>query len=207
MGGLSQMYFLAKISPNLLRFFSVSQLISDGLFMLLFLLIAFLGVIPIYLNKHPNEKKLENYKYTKGLYISAGLFLLFGLATAILKLIENYKVNGLHELVHFITALFIFYSLFYVLLYEFCSQYLGRYFLIGIFFIINSLISVYSYSKINNNTENILNFKTIISTLEQKECYSKTPQILYFNDKYIFIEVEIKGKKSIIIKKTDDLFE
>jgi len=56
-------------------------------------------------------------------------------------------------------------------------------------------------------TDNIRNFEIIINDLEKKECYSSTPKVLYFNDKYIFIELDKKNKKTFLIKKIDDLFD
>lgn len=47
----------------------------------------------------------------------------------------------------------------------------------------------------------------MINKIEKDHCYSKKPEVLYFNDKYIFIELENKDKKSILIKTIDSLFD
>lgn len=64
--------------------------------------------------------------------------------------------------------------------------------------------ALYNTSK---NVSKINNFVKILNSIESKDCYSRKPEVLYFNDKYIFIELEKNNKKSILIKKIDHLFE
>lgn len=207
-GGLSQVFFLAKLSPNLIKFFSLTQLISDGLFVLLFLILSLFTVLPLAITNNlyfptNEEKKVENFNIKL-------LYIIIAFLTFMIIMLINNQIFNLKTTVHFIIyllSIYIIYTPFYYFTKDYFRKQLGKYFLINVFFIINFFFGLKSFYVFNSNYNNIQNFKNLVSEIEKKECYQTTPSILYFNDKFVFIEVESKGKKNIVIKKTEDLFE
>jgi hypothetical protein len=206
-GGIWQMFKLAQISPNMIRFFSISQLISDGLLlMIFFIFVPLISVTPILLTIHPMKHDFFSHKtpydnYFRLIMYPLVLFLVFD------YIFSSKELRSINELIHFLMGLCFFYIFIFSFSQVFIKKLFGKYFLLIVIFLINILISFYSFYKINKNEKTIYNFESLITTLKQKHCYSKQPKILYFNDQYIFIEVVENQKKGILIEKFDSLFE
>lgn len=123
----------------------------------------------------------------------------------VLKLDTFKSLLYLLVLIHIIAA--IVYSVFLYLIKNEINQTVFRF--IFCFILLSVSITIAKIALENNikDFKSIQNFQKLINTLKKNDSYSKEPEILYFNDKYIFISIEKKEGKEIIIKKTDNLFE
>lgn len=96
-------------------------------------------------------------------------------------------------------------------LFLFFFKSLQKLFLIEFFFgfcnICFLILALYSLNLNYKLPDDISNFNLLIEKLEKEKCYSKKPEINYFNDKFIFIELVSKSKREILVKKIDDLFD
>jgi hypothetical protein len=210
LGAIWQLYMLSSLSSNLVRFFSVSQLISDGILVLGFFIFPFIMSYQILMKRNTNEKKKEDINLTNADNISIIIVMIILILVFIRIVINFQKFIQLND----------FESLFYIL---FISGFIANiiFAVIYEFFKSRNLVIIYSlctfimgfciaccaFYKTSKNVSNIYNFGKILNSIESKDCYSRKPEVLYFNDKYIFIELEKNNKKSILIKKIDDLFE
>ncbi|WP_055098365.1 hypothetical protein [Flavobacterium aquidurense] len=210
-----QLWQLGMISIQMIRFFSISQLVNDGLIILLFLLIPLFiiktlikgGVDELYKNEDLNY--IQNIKNkTKSAVIRQLIYFFLLIAMAITMFL---KTENVFYSFYFYLLLATIFSFIQVHLFLLCFQFFRRNKLIEVYLSITTfIILVYALAVINlnfNNIESLLNFQNMISKIEKKDCYSAAPRIRYFNDKYIFIELEKKNKKSILINQIDDLFE
>lgn len=206
LGGIWQLVKLAEISPNMIRFFSISQLISDGLLILIFVFIPFVTIMPLLFSIHPYNHDIFIQKTPYDKFFRRLMYPLC-IVLSILYVIDNIKLNSIKELVHFLAGLYFFYMLIIVFSQVFFKITFGKYFLIIIIYLINLGTSFYTFYKIDSNDKNIVNFKNLILKIKHEDIHFKNPKILYFNDKYIFIEVLKNNKKEIIIEKFDSIFE
>ncbi|WP_433765492.1 hypothetical protein [Flavobacterium ginsenosidimutans] len=211
-GGIWQVVQLGKISINMIRFFSISQLISDGLIMILFFSPPILIYLGFFLNNSTEElynakkfklKELFKTRFEKFrifLYLIIALILIFNIS-------ELIKLNGFYIFCVFFFLLNFLLFFFFIIF----AHFLQRRNLIETYWIIAAsiciLLSLYAFNKNYQKSTNIENFNFLISQMEKEQCYSKSPEILYFNDKYIFIETNKKDKKTILIKQMEDLFK
>jgi MFS family permease len=211
-GGILQVFQLARISINMIRFFSISQLISDGLIIILFVsspILVYLGFFinnstdKLYEEKNFKLKELFKTKFERFrifLYLVIALILIFNIS-------EIIKLNGFYIFSIFFFLLNFLLFFFFIIFFNF----LQRKHLIEAYLIIAACISIlvalYAFNKNYQKNDNIENFNLLINKIEKEECYSKPPIILYFNDKYIFIEIVKKDKKTILIKQFEDLFK
>lgn len=205
-GGLWQIIELAKISVNMIRFFSISQLLSDGFIILIFFIFMILFIsnllFKITLSKKNNSRPFYILITFIFLAIILYVFSFFNLSQYItierpVSLLMLYVVTS--SLIYLVNLLNIKWVKEHILIIN--TTY------IILYFMINTLVTIIALSRITKNFSGIENFNTLISAIEKKNCYSKKPVILYFNDNYIFIELEKKNKKSVLIKKIEDLFE
>ncbi len=208
LGGLLQVIQISYISPSLLRFFSLSQLITDGLFVILyFIIVVFLPCLLAY-RVMSFSKNLSMF-YRRVIVV---IFIVLYLSCMLIKLYYSKEFNSNH----FYDFLFqIFTSFIYgcglFIRYPKTDQSQESKFeiqsfnlkliiygiLYGIFLGYITFIQV-------TYTFPIDNFKV----LEKK--FEKTGKIkvLYFNDKYIFLEIDSKKKSGvkIHIEKLDSIF-
>ncbi len=202
LGGLQQVVQLVVISPALIRFFSLSQLITDGLFIILYFSIVV--IIPLVIAK-------KIMFYTKKLSFSALTiitFLCIGLLLIILIINICYmKLFGLNPLLDFISQLFLFFICGCCLYIEYPNTiektYSTNLFMIIVLITMGIGLASFMFKKITD-TIPIDNF--II--LEKKYESKGKIEILYFNDKYIFLKVnsEKKSDSKIHIEKLDVIF-
>lgn len=211
-GGIWQILKLGRISISMIRFFSISQLISDGLIILLFVsypIFVYIGffldnsIDKLYEEKNFKFKNLFKTKFEKFrvlLYLIVFFILLFNIS-------EIIELNGFYMFCVFFFLLNFFLFFLFIIFFNFFQ----RKNLIEVYLVtatcISILVALYSFNKNYNKNDNIENFNLLIEKMEKKECYSNAPTILYFNDKYIFIEINKKGKKNILIKQIEDLFK
>jgi len=210
LGGIWQLIKLSLISSSVIHFFSISQLIADGLSIFFYILFPFTLISPMLVNNVNDLYTIKKIKDTDLSLDTSDIFKFLGLVFAIILVVM--KFNQFIRLDSFekLSGLMLLFQILFLSVFFFLFKILRKYHLIEIYFVfwvLTCLIfTLYSFNRIYENTDNIENFDVLIKNIEKKDCYSKEPKVLYFNDKYIFIEIEKKQQKSILIKKIDDLF-
>lgn len=203
LGGLWQVISLVLISPIFLRFFSLSQLISDGIFVALLIIIA-VGVP--YIIALSISALFAKYSLKVKLIVSS--FFTFILMLSTYLDINEKKFN-------FFILMFYSYSMFQYYQLNFTTNYRTHNFTkidkFMMFFMIFSgiYISIFSVFKIGSefsrSYKNIENIKYIELKIHKKYPCAR---VEYFNDKYIFIEKDsVSSSKTYIIEKFDVLTE
>jgi len=213
LGGIWQMTKLLSLSTNMMRFFSITQLISDGILVLIIIICPILLFSIFFISPKSNIKKSEetlfNKDYLFGYFpIILNLIFMVLILTIWLKLYQYITIDTLGTLISGIPLIAIVVVFLYFII-EKCitkDKIFLQLFLI-LCTIIYTLTTFIAFNNITKNLTGIVNFEKMINKIEKDHCYSKKPEVLYFNDKYIFIELENKNKKSILIKTIDTLFE
>lgn len=187
-GGLLQFIELSNISLDLIKFFSISQLLVDGLvisaqLLVLFVILYYIGLI---FNKINNDKLYAIIGIiTFIFFIGTGFMTAYSINTD--KPIEeiNYYIIG------FLTSTCILLSF----LIEKDKLKIGHFFVL--FFI------YYLASKVFTTENKIQNINILTKKLK-----IEYPNITlrYYNDQFLFYESDTKDKE-IIIRKMDDIFE
>jgi magnesium-transporting ATPase (P-type) len=215
LGGIWQLWMLGSISSNMIRFFSISQLISDGLLLLVF----FVFPVSIILQTIKNRRKDNTLQTeTPNQYVNVLvivvviifvtlIFTLLTIGWLISDIRTIIQLKELSSLWKFLFLLSFLTTLVYVLFGKFIDRILTFGIFVSIVLITNIAITLVCFYKVSKDILSIENIQVLLHNIEKEDCYSKAPEILYFNDKYIFIALEKKNKKSILIKKFDALFE
>lgn len=209
-GGIWQICKLGSISINMIRFFSISQLVCDGMILLVIFIPLFLYLIPFIRTIYVESKKGQNI-FDKDLLLPnlfAVMVLLSIIVCSILyfELYRYIKTDNLTNLFARTHLLFIPLVVLYYILQKILKKEIIMQFVFIAFAAIFFSVTLISFNNISQNLKNIENFQLLLqSTKEQTK--SKKIKILYFNDKYIFIEIDKLKSKSILIKKIDNLFE
>jgi hypothetical protein len=211
LGGIWQLLELLKISPSFIRFFSVSQLIPDGLLILfVFLIIYSFGKIAF-------EWSLKRVKNGSSLFskILVILLCLFYLSIFVLVIFDKGSVGlPLLSLASFSFIVLAIYLLSFFkknIIESFINResvgkeilYLG--FLFSFIFILFSAFTIFHKSfLLPQNWKNIKELECRIKKDKKVDSY----RLLYFNDKYIFIELTlIDNLKEIEIIKFEKITE
>lgn len=232
LGATNQVLKLAAINPGYIRFFSVSQLIADGAF---FISLIFLGYISfcafslffklIGINNLLVSNLKKNHK-TESFLLHAESFLILLLPFSILIF---YSIVMAGYFNNKIISMIIIYSLIYSLLSEILqySYYYDRHinaitgenkigngavyrFLVGMC-IIFSIITIpkFTYDMYNlpPNLDNYDKAKQIVMTDYKGQGITKEHvNILYFNDKFMFIEItRANNERSITVYQTNSM--
>ncbi|WP_267406413.1 MULTISPECIES: hypothetical protein [unclassified Chryseobacterium] len=199
-GGIKQFLEISYISTDLIKFFSLSQLIIDGLIATIKLLFVYfiLFVYKDIVQSRMNEEKSYTlrYKWLKKYIIK--LSVLFFLTNALV--IYLYYINIDRYLLKILTIPFILvtYCLWVTLVFlgKFRSKITKTVTFIGIGF-----ITIFVQIKDVNKIEN---FNDLSNSVRQK--YPKA-KIAFYNDQYIFFATNPSyANTSIVVKKIDDLF-
>ena len=256
-GGFWQIYELYLIDPSFIRFFSISQIVPDGLLILTITIPLILSCIivsrfvnPRDLNKNGGneERKFSYVKYFISLFlIFFALYIYVHLWIAIDKpsKVSQLKVSNLLAISLFIPAGIPFLLLGFIgcikqisychpktfkiinkNLINFFFKKNGKYYVLSkesIYFIFIFLLSflailltlVISIRHQLINPSSITNFENVYNKVRENYSENIVPKLIYFNDKYIFIELQdckSKDKKGsnfpvIILKLDDVLFE
>jgi hypothetical protein len=196
LGGCLQIYELSSISFSFIRFFSVSQLIADGILVLVF--VVFVFGIPfgrLWLLDFCKEKPFSSLFYLLDLVIISlttnfGIFMynnnnfkddrFYWILSIVLILIIYFLLNGnVNQKVKKVIIFLTFISCFFVFPY------------------INKKFK--QFIDLPNNLENTQVSNSVINKKNQTK-------VIYYNDKYVFLEHNFKNKKLIQIVKFDDYF-
>lgn len=197
LGGFKQFIILSVMSPSLLTFFSINQLLIDGVVAIIKLSASFFFV---YLYReliidYCKEKKFYSEKKIWLVNYSLKLFMIFWFFIVITVDISFY-VPPLADIMLFIIAsLLIFIIVNISIYYNTKASKRLAYFIIALFILLSDI----------NEGKSIQNFETITALVRKKYPEAK---IKYFNDQFIFYDTRPKYMNSeIVIKKIDDLFE
>ena len=206
LGGVYQAIELIIISPSLIRFFSISQLIADGLFILVYFVVILVMpyfaayiILDLILKKHPKSLKI----------LATIIFLLFIALGLFLEVKQDFieRDNMLGFVVEIVLGL-ISVSVFNVIIRFFnnsqnnYTEWLRLYFAANL--ILSSLIlSLTMYHRMSESIP-IDNFEILKKKYNDKE----KVKILYYNDKYIFLQIENSLKENNIhIEKIESILE
>ncbi len=236
-GGIWQAIELMKISYSYIRFFSISQIVPDGILVLMFFIVGYsFNIFLIYLvnlvdsefKKDFNFKPNETEIYRKiSLKVDSTFFVLAYLFAMVYPfLYSSFDKPTLNDLNYLAFVMFICTYILNTSLskcyhraldknkkfYKYCNLLLLIFYLTYVFYFSVFIHHIFLSPSNNINIEQV-----------KKDVANKFPntkqKILYFNDKYIFIKIiglPIKDKKGKLIKaktdkvyitKFDDLFE
>ncbi|WP_374172184.1 hypothetical protein [Flavobacterium tructae] len=207
LGGILQIFFLATMSWNLIRFFSISQLISDGILVMIFLYpISFFFLVfrnpAIFINKsylRENSPSIRRLIYSSFIcVVIIDIIILFDF-NKIIQLLDWFSLHKLIILIMTIGGIIL----------NFLSDTMKvlKQIISIVVVVLSSLTIIIAFSNTYKNTNKIENYTILIQKVKNEQKTARMPEILYFNDKYIFIGIEKSQQKSIVIKKLDDLFE
>lgn len=209
LGGILQLIQLLSISPALIRFFSLSQLIIDGLFIVIYFIIAV--VIP-YFAAYKFMAFTEKISSTK-LKIVQIVCMVSIISTMIIHLLcgELFTVNVLYGFLFQIFTFFIYGCGLFIRspihINNFSEKTKNKihrlnYFMIGLVTCFGLFLASSTFIKITHSIP-IDNFHS----LEKKYKSQGKVEILYFNDKYIFLRIEstIKDDSKIHIEKLESV--
>jgi hypothetical protein len=207
LGGLWQIIELSRISFSFIRFFSVSQIIPDGLLILLFLIIFTISVFILFYfwrKLDTDDDKVENnvtIKKGNGLYAMLFILLFFG-CIVLVAYCNNYFIKNIESLISLFLYLpvnivitlvafaFLGYSVLHCKDIEILNHLKKVASNISIVFISVQIIMLISFIIQFHNVfllpAELKNIDNLICKAEKVED-SASFEILYSNDKYIFI--------------------
>ncbi|WET04849.1 hypothetical protein [Flavobacterium sp. YJ01] len=220
-GGLWQLIELSNISISFIRFFSLSQIVSDGLLILIFMLIAsftymlgWFGDRLFFINKQSADSELLNSddyeKHRKKELSKWMVIFLMSYSFSLFYFLKfMYKTPNFTDLKSSVSITLIFIITLNRTLnacYNFAQDKHKKIFKLCNFFllILYVIIAIFLSKRIHSvfiNTNNIINIENIKKDVSLK--YPNTKQeLLYFNDKYLFIKlINIPQKASKDKKK------
>ena len=199
LGGFWQLLELVRIEVSFIRFFSLTQVVSDGL-VILFLLLIFMFInLGVFLKEKKEDDDLIS-PYEEYLAVKLVLLFFFLLGFGYILYIINYE--------HFNTSRIILLYTFFVasirvirdiIIKKFGDIFKHYYSLIALLVF---QISLYFMNSIFIKFHHLYYVPSNIKNIEYLECYTgkkkKDFELLYFNDKYVFIK-DIKSKQIEII--------
>jgi len=210
LGGIWQLYKLGSISVSMISFFSVSQLISDGIIILLYLTLPAFVLFPLFADIEIEENS-ERQKLKKKIWKTS--IIVYTISVLICLSIITYKIALIKEfqnskmLLKF--TLFLDALLFGII--PLSAKWLRTNktllaLTISLYLFLNCTAIFFALDNTSLNLNEVSNFNNLINKIKKEQSIAQDPKILYFNDKYIFIETVGQNKKSILIKKLDDIF-
>ncbi|RAK21634.1 hypothetical protein B0I03_10566 [Flavobacterium aquaticum] len=231
-GAIWQLIELSKMSLSYIRFFSVSQLIPDGILTLVVILLFFLWIIYTPKEIFSEEINTENKEITTtyfdvkkpkkylGILFIIISFLIMGVWY---EKITNFFLDNINQSFSFFLAVPLNFLIFVLIFYleiisiENLKPYSEkkileplRYFLFSIlgFFTMSVVLKYYSeFNKQMLFPNNLVNIKKVENDIKTKYP-NTTVKLKYLNDKYIFYSITDKKKnEKIKIVKFDNLFE
>lgn len=207
LGAILQIFFLANISWNLIRFFSISQLISDGILLMIFLYVPISLFVLVF--KNPSMFINKSFIEESSLYSRKLIYSSFACVVIIdiFLLVDFYKITKLLDWISLFKLTFLITTAGGIILnFLDAKMKMWKQIITTIVIFLSCITMFITFGNIYKNFNKIENYTILLESVKNEQKTSHTPEILYFNDKYLFIEIEKKHKKSIIIKKVDDLF-
>ena len=213
LGSIWQVLELASISTSFIRYFSVNQLIADGALILFFLFFGYLGLKIIksfFKDKNfkfgNKEDEYERRKLTMLIFILTSLLIVFVIIPPAINLFSDKRLSPI-ILLTFIPTVVILGTLFIqstaslLIAYgininnlknEQHKLFIRGIFSIGVFFIGIWLLlfTIKAFHKSFLMPENVANQEYVKCKLLNRKPPIREYEILYFNDKYIFIQYQ-----------------
>lgn len=199
LGGFWQLLELVRIEISFIRFFSLTQVVSDGL-VILFLLLIFMFInLGVFLKEKKEDDNTINL-YEEYLAVKLVLLLFFLLGFGYVIYIINYE--------HFNTSRIILLYTFFIssirvirdIIIKKYGDIFKHYYSLIVLLVFQ--ISLYFMNSIFTKFHHLYYVPSNIKNIEYLECYigkkKKDFELLYFNDKYVFIK-DIKSKQIEII--------
>ncbi|RXR17359.1 hypothetical protein EQG63_11260 [Flavobacterium amnicola] len=207
LGGFWQLIELLRIDTSFVRFFSITQVISDGLILMFLLICSYLIYIYIFkihdIKSSDNEVKIP-YDYLLFKYIILFIFII--MLSIWFWTIESKKIT---------TSSFFFVFSFFVLCIKVFRDIVLQHFGKDGYRYLNATAFILVFLCIHYNDLFFKNFHKMyflpfnLKNTKYIECYigknKNEFELLYFNDKYIF--VQIKKTKEIEIINFDEMFK
>jgi hypothetical protein len=233
LGGIWQLLELARISVSFMRFFSVTQLIPDGILICFFLFLITCGYLIVFGRDSKDIKNLLNsndYKDVSWPYITfniVGLVCALGgfyaFYPAIVAFYKNRELSGFlfFSLPFFIVIVIMLMRSFLYLVHAskvFSKLKIGvktrenllliLLLLLFYFGLYSTIVFVKAFHQSFLLPENFKNLETLKHNVSPLNPYDTTYEILYFNDKYIFVQHDTinSSKQFIEVLKFDDFF-
>lgn len=216
LGGIWQIIQLLRIKPVMVRFFSITQLVSDGLLIFVALItiltIPFLVVYSFKLvgaEMYPTTisvKKKRLYGLLFMIILGSFLYTSYDLCNYDYNVVDfRFFINTFSFPSTFQTLLFLLLSGIFPTFFKNHSS--GLNFFAVIIFIANILFYGILFDKVTQKNLSTLSIEFIYKKYECKNKSKIKPKLLYFNDKYIFLELSCDQKsKEIYIEKFDNFF-
>lgn len=198
LGGGLQLYELGSISISFIRFFSVSQLLADGILAVYILMIVFIL---------PFAHLLGTY-YMDQIKSPLIAYLIYLLTICLVFISISFIINNLNELKFYMIALVLLSILIYIF---FKSDFHIKWKLgiILIVFISIIFLSGFIYSKYRELVklpDNLNNIEVSHQRIKDNFHECNKVELLYFNDKYVFLELTLSDKKIFRVEKFEDYF-
>ncbi|MDT0685561.1 hypothetical protein [Autumnicola psychrophila] len=188
LGGIFQVIYLLNINFSFLKFFSGTQMVSDGLLMIFpFLILLFCyflwsrtlkgkiphGIMAVLLTiiHIPVLIKVGKYPLEMEMFILTGFTLLNYLYSFLIPQKNRLRMNALKGV---------------------NGLYIGTY---GLFLFLNGFSFINSKSSLQNMT----NIENVYCFLGKEGYNTKNSEILYYNDKYLFVEMGNVGERKVRI--------
>lgn len=191
LGGLRQLYQLVSLSPSLIQFFSISQLLIDGILILIRIPLFLIGILSYNFYQAIKEDKKQRIKFW-----GIMLFAFIGFLAYIYRI--NLQGNYYLLIKDFIV---LGTNVFFIFLYKFIGNVKANLKIFGL------MISALLFSIIFDMSDKQYDYTTIenISLLNDKVNirYPKA-EFRYYNDRFIIFENPVN--KKFIIKEFGDLF-
>lgn len=234
LGGLIQLFKLGTMDLRYIRYFSVTQLVPDGLLAILILSISAFIVyihVKIFISTIPNvskkfNKRLSNLRFIIHLLIAIGMTLtVIGASIKINSYISYYDFSkqdiymciSILGLTYFNIA-FILFNIRLIDNKNFLriSSKLKRYIAKLLFIALGSIMltallltairMAYLAIEYIHEPKGIYNYSMIKKTIASDFKKYNDYEIIYFNDKYTFVKVYIENSNFTVIYKTDNVF-
>jgi len=227
LGGLWQLIELSSISLTYIRFFSLSQIVPDGLLILLFLLLGlFTSMIGYFANtflfikehKEPEVLSAEEYEKYRKLHLKIWLLtfvIMYALALYYYFkfMFAIYKFNDIRADVGITFIFIVFLNRSLNKCYNFAKEKHREFFKFcnSLLFILYIIVGIYFCKRVHYSfvsTNDFQNIEQIKQDVKNK-FPDKKQETLYFNDKFIFIkliDVPKKGKKGQNLKQKDKIY-
>ena len=198
LGGFWQLLELVRIEISFIRFFSLTQVVSDGLVILFLLLIFMIVNLGLFIKDKKDDDTLSPYEeYFLVKFLLLLLFLTgFGRAVYLLNYKEFTTINIVVLYLFFVLSLRVIKD---IIVKKFGDVFKNYYSLIVL---IVFQISLYFMNSIFIKFHQLYYVPSNIKNIEYLECYTgkkkKDFELLYFNDKYVFIK-DVNSKQIEII--------
>ena len=200
LGGFWQLLELVRIEISFIRFFSLTQVVSDGLVVLFLLLIFVFINLSVFVKEKKDDDDNTISPYEEYLIVKLGLLILFlvgfGYSLYVLSHKEFTTAHLIILYTFFISSIKVIRDL---IIKKFGDIFKDYYSLIVL---VVFQISLYFMNSIFTKFHHLYYVPSNIKNIEYLECYTgkkkKDFELLYFNDKYVFVK-DIKSKQIEII--------